>query len=146
MPSAPRQYVSKSKNAQEAHEAIRPTDLARRPKDVRKLLDHDQARLYELIWLRTIASQMESAELERTTIDIAARSPAGEATVRATGTVIRFDGFLTLYQEGRDDEDDEESGRLPAMQAGEPVARERIDASVMELQEERDAVSQLGLV
>ena len=72
---------------------------------------------------------MASAELERTTIDIAARSPEGEAALRATGSVIRFDGFLTLYQEGRDDEDDEEGGRLPAMTSGERVEREKIDAN-----------------
>ena len=82
-----------------------------------------------IIWKRTIASQMASAELERTTIDITARSPEGEALLRATGTVIRFDGFLTLYQEGRDDEDDEEGGRLPAMASGERVEREKIDAT-----------------
>lgn len=127
-PDTPRRYQSKVKNAQEAHEAIRPTDLARLPGDVARFLDNDQARLYELIWKRTIASQMQSAELERTTIDIDARSPEGTATLRATGTVIRFDGFLTLYQEGRDDEDDEEGGRLPPMSAGEQVDREKIVA------------------
>src|ERR1700755_1428897 len=85
VPSSPRQYVSKSKNAQEAHEAIRPTDLARRPKDVKKMLDNDQYRLYELIWLRTIASQMESAELERTTVDITAKVASRVLDLRATG-------------------------------------------------------------
>ncbi len=128
-PDAPRRYTSKVKNAQEAHEAIRPTDLARLPGDVSRFLDNDQARLYELVWKRTIASQMASAELERTTIDIDAKSPEGAATLRATGTVIRFDGFLTLYQEGRDDEDDEEGGRLPAMTAGERLEREKIEAN-----------------
>src|SRR5581483_3373610 len=68
VPPAPRRYETKAKNAQEAHEAIRPTDLSRRPNDTRRFLDADQARLYELIWLRTVASQMESAELERTTV------------------------------------------------------------------------------
>ncbi len=129
MPDAPRRYTSKVKNAQEAHEAIRPTDLARLPADVTRFLDSDQARLYELIWKRTIASQMASAELERTTIEIDAVAPSGKAGLRATGTVIRFDGFLTLYQEGRDDEDDEEGGRLPAMTAGEGLTREKIDAT-----------------
>jgi DNA topoisomerase I len=129
MPDTPRRYQGKVKNAQEAHEAIRPTDLSSLPDDVRRFLDTDQARLYELIWKRTIASQMASAELERTTIDITARSPEGEAILRATGSVIRFDGFLTLYQEGRDDEDDEEGGRLPAMASGEPVEREKIEAT-----------------
>ena len=129
MPDSPRRYQGKVKNAQEAHEAIRPTDLSRLPDDVRRFLDTDQARLYELIWKRTIASQMASAELERTTIDITARSPEGGAILRATGTVIRFDGFLTLYQEGRDDEDDEEGGRLPTMASGERVEREKIEAT-----------------
>jgi DNA topoisomerase-1 len=128
-PDAPRRYHAKAKNAQEAHEAIRPTDLARLPDDVARYLDHDQVRLYELIWKRAIASQMASAELERTTIDIDARSADGDATLRATGTVIRFDGFLTLYQEGRDDEEDEEGGRLPPVSARERLEREKVDAS-----------------
>jgi DNA topoisomerase I len=129
MPDAPRRYTSKVKNAQEAHEAIRPTDLGRLPADVARFLDSDQARLYELIWKRMVASQMASAELERTTVEITARSSEGEAGLRATGTVIRFDGFLTLYQEGRDDEDDEEGGRLPHMASGERLEREKIDAT-----------------
>jgi DNA topoisomerase-1 len=129
LPDAPRRYHARAKNAQEAHEAIRPTELTRLPEDVRRFVDHDQARLYELIWKRAVASQMASAEMERTTVDIAARAPAGQAVLRATGQVIRFDGFLTLYQEGRDDEEDDESGRLPAMTAGERVERERIEAA-----------------
>ena len=128
-PDSPRRYTSKVKNAQEAHEAIRPTDLGRLPADVTRFLDSDQARLYELIWKRTIASQMASAELERTTIEIDAVAPSGKAGLRATGTVIRFDGFLTLYQEGRDDEDDEEGGRLPPMSSGEMLTRDKIDAT-----------------
>ena len=129
VPGSPRQYVSKSKNAQEAHEAIRPTDLARRPKDVKKMLDHDQARLYELIWLRTIASQMESAELERTTVDITAKAGARTINLRANGTVVKFDGFLTLYTEDQDDEaDDEDANRLPQMAAGEPLQKRAIVA------------------
>src|SRR5436309_1681319 len=130
VPSSPRQYVSKSKNAQEAHEAIRPTDLARRPKDVKKMLDHDQARLYELIWLRTIASQMESAELERTTVDITAKAGARTIDLRANGTVVKFDGFLALYIEDEDDKsDDEESRRLPEMATGEALSKREIEAS-----------------
>jgi len=129
MPDSPRRYTSKVKNAQEAHEAIRPTDLARLPADVTRFLQDDEARLYELVWKRMIASQMASAELERTTIEIDAVAPAGKAGLRATGTVIRFDGFLTLYQEGRDDEDDEEGGRLPHVASGESLRREKIDAS-----------------
>jgi len=129
LPDAPRRYHAKAKNAQEAHEAIRPTDMGRLPAEVAHFLDRDQARLYELIWKRTVASQMASAEMERTTIDIAARSTHGEANLRATGSVIRFDGFLTLYQEGRDDEAEEEGGRLPPMTAGERLEREKIEAT-----------------
>src|SRR5690348_3248303 len=120
VPNAPRRYETKAKNAQEAHEAIRPTDLSRRPREVKRHLDADQARLYELIWLRTVSSQMESAELERTTVDINAKVADRLLDLRATGTVIKFDGFLTVYQEGRDeDPEDEESRRLPEMSAGE---------------------------
>src|SRR5436190_10525510 len=130
VPASPRQYVSKSKNAQEAHEAISPTDLARRPKDVKKRLDHDQARLYELIWLRTIASQMESAELERTTVDIAAKVGARTIDLRANGTVVKFDGFLTLYNEDQDDKaDDEDANRLPQMATGENLQKREIAAT-----------------
>jgi DNA topoisomerase-1 len=129
VPSAPRKYTVKAKNAQEAHEAIRPTDLTRLPRRVAKALDPDQAKLYELIWTRTIASQMESAELERTTVDILAQAGERKLDLRATGQVIRFDGFLKLYQEGRDDEEDEESSRLPEMAKDEPLAKDRIDAT-----------------
>ena len=129
VPGAPRRYTVKAKNAQEAHEAIRPTDLTRRPREIARHLEGDQAKLYELIWTRTIASQMESAELERTSVDILAAAGARRLNFRATGQVVRFDGFLALYQEGRDDEEDEESGRLPAMAAGEPLAKENIEAS-----------------
>ncbi len=108
VPEAPRQYQTKAKNAQEAHEAIRPTDLSRRPAEMRRRLDTDQARLYELIWIRTIASQMESAELERTTVDIAAKAGSRVLDLRASGQVIKFDGFLALYQEGRDDDGEDE--------------------------------------
>ncbi len=124
VPDAPRQYQTKAKNAQEAHEAIRPTDLSRRPADMRRKLDNDQARLYDLIWTRTIASQMESAELERTTVDIEAKAGSRMLELRASGQVIKFDGFLALYQEGRDDEEDEDSRRLPAMSEGEALKRQ----------------------
>jgi DNA topoisomerase-1 len=130
VPSSPRQYVTKSKNAQEAHEAIRPTDLARRPADVRKLLEPDQAKLYELIWLRTIASQMESAELERTTVDITAKVASRLLELRATGTVVKFDGFLVLYTEDQDDKSDEDdANRLPAMSQGEALQKREIAAT-----------------
>ncbi len=129
VPGAPRRYQNKNKNAQEAHEAIRPTDLSRRPNDTKRFLDADQAKLYELIWLRSVASQMESAELERTTAEIEAHVGARRLDLRATGTVVKFDGFLALYQEGRDeDPEDEESRRLPQMSAGERLAKKSIAA------------------
>ena len=127
VPDAPRQYTSKAKNAQEAHEAIRPTDVSRRPAKLKAKLDNDQYRLYELIWMRTVASQMESAELERTTVDIAAKAGGRTLELRASGQVIKFDGFLAVYQEGRDDDpEDEESRRLPAMSEGEALKRENL--------------------
>ena len=126
LPEVPRKYTAKAKNAQEAHEAIRPTDLARRPKDVARYLEPEQARLYELIWKRTVASQMESAVLDRTTADIRAVSGPELVDLRATGSVVRFDGFLALYAEGRDDEEDEEARRLPAMSRGELLARRKV--------------------
>ncbi|MGA2313659.1 MAG: type I DNA topoisomerase [Xanthobacteraceae bacterium] len=130
VPHVPRRYETKAKNAQEAHEAIRPTDLARRPRDAKRFLDPDQAKLYELIWLRTVASQMESAELERTTVDITAKVAARLLELRATGTVVKFDGFLALYQEGQDeDADDEEARRLPPMSVGESLAKRAIAAT-----------------
>lgn len=132
VPQAPRRYQSKAKNAQEAHEAIRPTDLGRLPREVARYVDAEQARLYELIWIRTLASQMESAELERTTVDIEAKAGSRLLDLRATGQVVKFDGFLRLYQEDRDDpvqgEDDEE-GRLPPMKQGEAISREKLDVT-----------------
>jgi DNA topoisomerase-1 len=129
VPPSPRVYKNKSKHAQEAHEAIRPTDLTRRPRDVARYIESDQAKLYELIWLRTIASQMESAELERTTVDIKAAAGGSSLDLRATGTVVKFDGFLTLYQEGQDDAaDDEDANRLPDVNAGETLSRREIKA------------------
>jgi DNA topoisomerase I len=129
VPQAPRKYSAKAKNAQEAHEAIRPTDAARLPKNVARYLEPEQAKLYELIWTRAVASQMESAELERTTVEIDAKAGSRALELRATGQVVRFPGFLALYQEGRDDEEDEDGGRLPAMAQGEPLTREKIDAT-----------------
>jgi DNA topoisomerase-1 len=127
VPDAPRQYVAKAKNAQEAHEAIRPTDMSRRPDSLKSRLDSDQYRLYDLIWMRTIASQMESAEMERTTVDITAKAGARVLELRATGQVMKFDGFLAVYQEGRDDDsEDEDSRRLPAMSEGEPLKKENL--------------------
>ncbi|MFO7308468.1 MAG: type I DNA topoisomerase [Pseudomonadota bacterium] len=129
VPSAPRKYTTKAKNAQEAHEAVRPTDLGRLPAMVARYLDPDQARLYELIWTRTVASQMESAIFERTTVDIEARAGDRVLELRATGQVVTFDGFLKLYQEGRDDEEDEENRRLPPMKAGDILEKREIRAT-----------------
>jgi DNA topoisomerase-1 len=130
LPDSPRIYKNKSKNAQEAHEAIRPTDLRRHPKDMAKKLESDQARLYELIWTRTLACQMESAELERTTVEIDANVSGGAyklVNLRATGTVVKFDGFLTLYNESRDDDfEDEDARRLPAMSEGEQLKKNEL--------------------
>ena len=123
VPDQPRLYRSPAKNAQEAHEAIRPTDLARKPADIASRLDSDQRRLYELIWKRTLASQMASALLEQVAVDIA--DSTGRLRLRANGSVVVFDGFLALYQEDRDDTADEEgeSTRLPAMRKAERIAR-----------------------
>jgi DNA topoisomerase-1 len=129
LPAVPRKYTTKAKNAQEAHEAIRPTDLTRHPKDVAKILEAEQAKLYELIWLRTIASQMESAQFERTTVDIEARSGARVLDLRATGQVVTFDGFLAVYQEGKDDEENEENRRLPPMSIGEALSKQAINVA-----------------
>jgi DNA topoisomerase-1 len=114
VPEAPRIYKTKAKNAQEAHEAIRPTSLARNPGSLR--LEPDLGRLYELVWKRMIASQMEAARVERTTIDM--ESADGKTALRATGQVVTFDGYLAVYEEGRDDPDDEEGGRLPPVKEG----------------------------
>ncbi|MFC0283554.1 type I DNA topoisomerase [Camelimonas abortus] len=129
VPAAPRRYTARARNAQEAHEAIRPTDLTRRPADVARYLDAEQAKLYELIWMRTVASQMESAVLERTTADIVAQADGRTLELRATGQVVKFDGFLKLYQEGRDDDDgDEDNRRLPPMAAGDALQKRAIAA------------------
>lgn len=114
VPDAPRLYKSKAKNAQEAHEAIRPTAMGRNPGSLR--LEPELGRLYELIWKRTIASQMESARIERTTVDL--ESADGKTGLRATGQVVQFPGYLAVYEEGRDDEGDEDSARLPAITEG----------------------------
>ncbi len=122
VPGVARTYKTKAKNAQEAHEAIRPTSLARLPKQISSSLDDDQFKLYDLIWKRTIASQMESAELERTTVDIITEGTDGKRyTLRASGSVVRFDGFLKLYQEGLDDSKEDDGRRLPKMSKGDKI-------------------------
>jgi DNA topoisomerase-1 len=119
VPGSPRIYKNKAKNAQEAHECIRPTDMSKAPGEL-KLSEDDQRKLYDLIWKRTIASQMEAARLERTTITVASRD--GEVELRATGQVILFDGFLKVYEEGRDDvAEDEDDKRLPQVASGDAL-------------------------
>ena len=120
VPEQPRYYKTKVKNAQEAHEAIRPTNLTRHPDSLR--LEGDLSRLYELIWKRMIASQMESARLDRTTVDV--ETPDGQTGLRATGQIVAFDGFIAVYEEGRDDkpkdgvDDEDDTTRLPALREG----------------------------
>jgi DNA topoisomerase-1 len=128
VPSEPKYYKSKAKNAQEAHEAIRPTNIARRPESLR--LESDLQRLYELIWKRMVASQMEAARLDRTTVEI--ETADGQTGLRATGQVVTFDGFLAVYEEGRDEkqkgaepEEDDDSARLPNLKEG---AKARVEA------------------
>ncbi len=137
-----REWKTKAKNAQEAHEAIRPTDPQRKPDQVRKHLDKDQAALYDLVWKRTIASQMAPADLEQTVAEIAVKGRNGtDYGLRANGSVITFDGFLKVYEEGRDDKyraiqkgkddtegDDDDSRRLPPLAAGEHLKDKQIDA------------------
>ena len=131
LPEKPRFYSAKAKNAQEAHEAIRPTDFFRTPASVRAHLDADQFRLYEMIWKRAIASQMNSAEIERTTVEIEARNGARVAGLRAVGSVVRFDGFIAAYTEQKEDDasDDEESRRLPEIREGETLERANVVAT-----------------
>ncbi len=119
VPGKPRVYKSKAKNAQEAHECIRPTDFSKVPKDTS--LSGEELRLYELIWKRAISSQMESARLERTTVEIA--SPDKKVGFRATGQVVKFDGFLAVYEEGKDDAADEDSRILPPMANGDALKK-----------------------
>ena len=129
VPKSPRMYKNKAKNAQEAHECIRPTDLFARPETLR-IADADQRKLYDLIWKRTIACQMEAARLERTTVDVG--SADGQVELRATGQVVLFDGFLKVYEEGRDDVDlqrdegDDDGRRLPQMAEGDPAGKRAV--------------------
>jgi DNA topoisomerase I len=123
VPDSPRMYKNKAKNAQEAHECIRPTEMAADPAGLR-IVDADQRKLYDLIWKRTIASQMAAARMERTTVDAA--SPDGQVELRATGQVVLFEGFLKVYEEGRDDDDDDDGARLPQVAVGEPAEKRGI--------------------
>ncbi|ANT61718.1 DNA topoisomerase I [Salipiger sp. CCB-MM3] len=119
VPGSPRIYKNKAKNAQEAHECIRPTDMTKDAAEL-KLREDDQRKLYDLIWKRTLACQMEAAKLERTTVEIG--SDDQQVGLRATGQVITFDGFLKIYEEGRDDVADDDDKRLPQIMQGEPAA------------------------
>ncbi len=118
VPDSPRIYKNKAKNAQEAHECIRPTDMSRDAKAL-KVTDEDQRKLYDLIWKRTIACQMAAARLERTTVEIS--SDDGQVGLRATGQVVMFDGFMRVYEEGRDDVADDDEKRLPQIAQGDPA-------------------------
>lgn len=121
--SKPRNFANKSKGAQEAHEAIRPTDMSAHSVN----LDRDQSRLYDLIWKRTLASQMSEAELERTQVSINADNH--NETFQANGEVIKFEGFLKVYLESNDDEDEEQEGMLPAMKINERLLRNSLTAT-----------------
>ena len=131
LPNSPRIYRTAAANAQEAHEAIRPTDISRAPQEISSYLDYDQQRLYDLIWKRTIASQMESAELDQTAIDISNASQS--VMLRASGRVVVFDGYRSVYQEGRDSTSDavetdkqDDSAILPAVDKGERLATRKV--------------------
>ncbi|WP_286913955.1 type I DNA topoisomerase [Flavobacterium sp. UBA4197] len=121
--SKPRNYANKSKGAQEAHEAIRPTDMSRHTVNI----DRDQARLYDLIWKRTLASQMSDAQLERTNVKIEAGNH--KEIFGATGEVLLFEGFLKVYLEGHDDEEEEQEGMLPALKVNEKLTNNYITAT-----------------
>jgi DNA topoisomerase-1 len=127
VPASSRAFVNTTANAQEAHEAVRPTSFSRTPEEVARYLDSDAAKLYELIWKRAVASQMESAKKERTTVEII--SADKKITLRATGTVILFDGFLTLYLEGEDDPATEEGSKLPKVSAGDAAKVENVNSA-----------------
>lgn len=133
VPEKARFYSTKAKNAQEAHEAIRPTDFNRSPDKVKRYLDADQLRLYDLVWKRGIASQMASAEIERTTVEILADRNGEKAGLRAVGSVIRFDGFIAAYtdqkEDGEQSDDGDDDGRLPQINARENLAKQKINAS-----------------
>ena len=122
VPKSPRVYKNKAKNAQEAHECIRPTDMMLSPDKLN--VEPEQRKLYDLIWKRTLASQMEAARMERTTVEIG--SADGQVGLRATGQVMLFDGFLKVYDQGTDDDEGEDSARLPQIAQGEPAAKRAV--------------------
>ena len=122
VPKSPRVYKNKAKNAQEAHECIRPTDMMLSPDKLN--VEPEQRKLYDLIWKRTLASQMEAARMERTTVEVG--SADGQVGLRATGQVMLFDGFLKVYDQGTDDDEGEDSARLPQIAQGEPAAKRAV--------------------
>jgi len=123
VPKSPRIYKNKAKNAQEAHECIRPTEMSASP-DTLRLTEPDQRKLYELIWKRTIACQMEAARMERTVAEIASKD--GQVGLRATGQVVLFDGFLKVYEEGRDEDEGEDGARLPQLAQGDATPKKAV--------------------
>jgi DNA topoisomerase-1 len=126
LPGAPREYISKSKNAQEAHEAIRPTDITLTPAKVSRMLSNEQARLYELIYKRALACQMQSAELDQTSVDL---SDGKGQILRANGSVLAFDGFLKLYREDLDDvAEDDDAKILPPVNKGDAAKTAKVEA------------------
>jgi DNA topoisomerase-1 len=134
LPGTAREYSSKAKNAQEAHEAIRPTDVSLTPERVAQYLTAEQRRLYELIWKRAVASQMQSAELDQVTVELADPTAPQGPRLRATGSILAFDGFLKLYREEQDDapageeKPDEEGRMLPPMAERDPLRRGAVSA------------------
>ncbi|OLP58455.1 DNA topoisomerase I [Xaviernesmea oryzae] len=133
VPEKPRLYSTKAKNAQEAHEAIRPTDFSRTPDSIRRFLDPDQIKLYDLIWKRGIASQMAAADIERTTVEITASKGGETAGLRAVGSVIRFDGFIAAYTDQKEDgeqaDEGEDGGRLPEINRDEKLDKRAVNAT-----------------
>jgi DNA topoisomerase I len=131
LPEEPRRYTTKAKNAQEAHEAIRPTSAARHPEDVRRFLDPNQFKLYELIWKRTVASQMNPAIYDTVALDLAAgEKPDGRISFRATGSVLVNPGFIAVYQEGQDDSSTDEQDRiLPAVAEGDRLSLKDVQSA-----------------
>jgi DNA topoisomerase-1 len=143
VPASPRIYKNKAKNAQEAHECIRPTDMTRDAAAL-KITEKDQARLYDLIWKRTLACQMEGARLERTTVEVASKD--GQVGLRATGQVVLFDGFLRVYEEGRDEPVDDDDGRLPQISQGDPApfAKSSLRAQFSKSESSDDVIEAAG--
>ena len=141
VPATAREYMTKAKNAQEAHEAVRPTDVARTPEQMARYLSADQQRLYELVWKRAVASQMQSAELDQVAVDVT----SGGVKLRATGSIIAFDGFLKLYREGSDEEEDDDSKMLPPMDEKDPLKRGNV-ASLQHFTQPPPRYSEASLV